>query len=61
LEDKKGNHFEFVLNSPDQGLFIPCGYWRTIKFSANAVLMCLASDYYREEDYIRDYKQFKAE
>ena len=27
-------------------------------FSEDAVLMVLASDYYREEDYIRDYEEF---
>ena len=27
-------------------------------FSSDAVLMVFASDYYREEDYIRDYQEF---
>jgi hypothetical protein len=27
-------------------------------FSPDAILMVLASDYYREEDYIRDYDEF---
>ena len=27
-------------------------------FSQDAVLMVLASDYYKEEDYIRDYDKF---
>ena len=27
-------------------------------FSKDAVLMVLASDYYREEDYIRSYEEF---
>lgn len=27
-------------------------------FSPDAVLMVLASDYYKEEDYIRDYDEF---
>ena len=28
-------------------------------FSDNSVLMVLASDYYHESDYIRDYEEFK--
>jgi hypothetical protein len=28
-------------------------------FSADCVLMVLASDYYDEKDYIRDYEDFK--
>lgn len=27
-------------------------------FSSDAVLMVLASDYYKEEDYIRNYEEF---
>ena len=50
----------FVLDSPNIGLYIPCGYWRTIKFSHNAVLMCLASMEYNEQEYIRNYSDFKA-
>ncbi len=34
--------------------------WREMfDFSEDAVLMVLASDFYNEEDYIRDYQQFK--
>lgn len=50
---------KFVLDSPNVGLYIPRLYWRTIKFSHNAVLMCLASMEYAESDYIRDYEDFK--
>ena len=28
-------------------------------FSEDCILMVLASDYYEEEDYIRDYKDYK--
>ena len=50
----------FVLVSPEQGLYIPQLHWRTMKFSHNAVLLCLASMEYDEQDYIRDYKAFLA-
>jgi hypothetical protein len=59
LEDINGLKTEYVLSNPWQGLFIPPLHWRTIEFSHNAVLLCLASEEYSETDYIRDYKQFK--
>ena len=58
LENKSGLKFEFKLDRPNLGLYIPSGYWRTIKLSHSAVLLCLASLEYDEEDYLRDYKDF---
>ncbi len=47
------------LEKPYEGLYISNNMWREMyDFSENAVLMVLASDYYDEEDYIRDYDQF---
>lgn len=57
-EDLQGNKEEFILNSPDKGLYIPKLIWRDIKFSHNAVLLCMASEKYIESDYIRDYETF---
>jgi len=57
-EDLNGNKEEFVLDSPDKGLYIPKLIWRDIKFSHNAVLLCMASEKYIASDYIRDYKTF---
>ena len=48
------------LDRPDEGLYIPHAIWREMfDFSSDAVLMVLASDYYDEDDYIRDYDEFK--
>ncbi|WP_295840906.1 FdtA/QdtA family cupin domain-containing protein [uncultured Apibacter sp.] len=58
-EDIYGNKETFILDSPEKGLFIPSKIWRDIKFSHNAVLLCLASEFYLENDYIRDYDEFK--
>ncbi len=58
IEDLKGSKTEFILDSPEKGLYIPQKIWRDIKFSHNAVLLCLASEKYTEEDYIRDYEIF---
>lgn len=60
LEGLDGKVESFVLDSPNVGLYIPRYYWRTIKFSHNAVLLCLASLEYTEDEYIRDYDEFKA-
>lgn len=59
-ESLDGHKECFVLTKPNIGLYIPKMLWRTIRFSHNAVLLCLASDLYSEADYIRDYKSFKA-
>lgn len=57
-EDLSRNKNIFVLDHPTKGLFIPKCIWRDIQFSHNAVLLCLASEYYIEEDYFRDYNEF---
>ena len=50
-----------VLDKPFEGLYISNIIWREMfDFSADAVLMVLASDYYDETDYIRDYDEFLA-
>jgi dTDP-4-dehydrorhamnose 3,5-epimerase-like enzyme len=59
LENNKGQKFNFKLDKPDVALYIPPMHWRVIKFSHSAVLLCLASEEYRENDYIRDYNHFR--
>lgn len=50
---------EVLLNHPWQGLLIVPGVWRTLEdFSSGAVCMCLASELYDEEEYIREYDDF---
>ena len=47
------------LNSPNKGLYIGPGVWHEMHdFSQSSVLLVLASDYYEESDYIRDYEKF---
>lgn len=58
LINKQNEKEIFILDNPDQGLYIPNGYWREIKFSHSAVLLCLASEKYDEKDYIRDFNEF---
>ena len=49
----------FMLNKPNQGLLIPIGLWRELKnFSSGAVCLVVASDVFKEDDYIRDFEEF---
>lgn len=51
----------FRLDRPNLALEIPAGLWRSLRsFASGAVVLVLASDYFEEEDYIRDYESFKA-
>ena len=59
IEGINGNKTEFVLDNPATGLYLPPMHWRTIYFSHNAILLCMASDEYYEEDYIRTYQEFR--
>ena len=60
LDDGK-NQDKIILNSPSQGLYIEGLVWREMRnFSLDCVLLVLADNYYNEEDYIRNYNQFKS-
>lgn len=58
LIDKTGKEHNVKLSKPNVGLIIPPIVWREIKFSHSAVLLCLASEEFSEEDYIRDVDSF---
>jgi dTDP-4-dehydrorhamnose 3,5-epimerase-like enzyme len=50
---------EIVLDKPTTGLVIEDLTWREMHdFTPDCVLMVLASQYYDENDYIRDYQEF---
>ena len=50
----------YQLNRSYYGLYIPKMVWRELdNFSSGSVCLVLASEPYEEEDYIRDYKEFK--
>lgn len=51
---------EILLDHPQKGLYIGPMVWREMfDFSEDAVLLVLASDHYKEEDYIRDYSKYE--
>ncbi|TLD81159.1 WxcM-like domain-containing protein [Helicobacter sp. MIT 11-5569] len=48
-----------ILDSPEVGLYIGKNMWRVMKnFSYDCRLVVLASDFYDENEYIRDYGEF---
>ena len=48
------------LNSPFKAIDLPPMLWHEMHdFSTDCVLLVLASDYYDERDYVRDYSEFK--
>ena len=48
-----------LLNRPDEALYIGKNMWREMKnFSYGAKLLVLASDFYDESEYIREYSSF---
>ena len=47
------------LDSPSEGLLVTNCVWREMyNFENDAVLLVLASDHYKEDDYIRSYDSF---
>ena len=54
-----GSKNKFILDSPNQGVFLPKNSWHIMQYSHNAVQMCIASIAYDERDYVRDYNEFK--
>ncbi len=51
----------FFLNRSYTGLYIPRMIWRElVNFSSASVCLVLASEYYSEDDYYRDYREFLA-
>ncbi len=50
------------LSRPDRGVYVPNMIWKELdNISLDAVCLVLVSDYYREDDYIRDYATFLRE
>ena len=49
------------LNHPCEGLLLPIMIWREIdNFSSGSTCLVLASEFFDEKEYIRDYSKFKA-
>lgn len=59
VKDGKGNEAVYSLNRPHTGVYLPRMIWKDMyDFSADSVLLCLASTPYDSNEYIRDYDEF---
>ena len=59
MADNGKGRVEILLDTPSRGVHLPPMVWGVqYKYSADAVLLVFASDYYDPDDYIRDYGQF---
>ena len=49
----------FTLTKPYEGLYLGTMVWHEMfDYSKDSVIMVIASDVYKEEDYIRDYEEY---
>ncbi len=61
MVDDGFNKQYFYLTDPNHGMYIGPEVWHTMfEFSDNCIILVLASDYYNEADYIREYEAFLA-
>ncbi len=59
VKDGQGNEATFSLNRPHTGIYLPNMIWKEMyDFSEDSVLLCLASEHYDSQEYIRDYAEF---
>lgn len=59
VKDGKGNEAIYSLNRPHTGVYLPNMVWKDMyDFSKDSVLLCLASEHYEAEEYIRNYDEF---
>lgn len=59
VERSDGTLEVFRLESPHVGLYVPPNVWHTMQYSPGSVQLALASQPFSEEDYIRNYSEFK--
>ena len=59
LVDDGSNKEVIILDKPRMGLYMGPMIWKEMyDFSADSVLLVLASEHYQEQEYIRDYQEF---
>ena len=58
-ETLSGELETFILEKPDVGVHLPPYCWHSMQYSHNAVQLVLASTFFDEQDYIRDFVEFK--
>ncbi len=59
VKDEEGNEAIYVLNRPHTGIYLPTVVWKEMyDFSADSVLLVLASTHSNPEEYIMDFTDF---
>lgn len=52
----------YVLDKPHTGIYLPEMVWKEMyDFSPDSILLCLSSEHYDPQEYIRDYDSFLKE
>lgn len=60
--DGRGDDTVFELNKPNMGLYIPKMVWKDMyDFSSDSILLCISSEAYDPNEYIRSYEAFAEE
>ncbi len=58
-EMPSGDIHKFELNSSTQGIYLPPHVWHHMEYLDNAVQIVFCSGFFNEQDYLREYKEFK--
>lgn len=62
VKDGLGAEKIFVLDRPHIGIYLPTMVWKDMyDFSEDSVLLCLASEHYIPDEYIRTYEEYEKE
>ena len=62
VKDGRGNEAVFSLNRPHTGIYLPKMVWKDMyDFSEDSVLLCLSSEHYDANEYIRNYDDYVKE
>ena len=59
-ENPDGEFFRFIIDSPNQGIYIPPNSWHEMNYEADTIQMVLASTNFEEADYLRTKESFYA-
>lgn len=61
-EELDGSAQIFVLDTPHTGIYLPKMVWKDMyDFSPDSILLCLSSEHYDNEEYIRNHDEFVKE
>jgi len=58
VTDRDGTKGQFLLDSPDKGLFIPPEHWLLVRMDARSTLLCLSSHAYDQQETVSDLNEF---